>query len=302
MQYGYDAAVFSSTTPAPHLAFFGGDRLVSTRDNWEGRQKVSWGRVQAGVQSRGQPPAGGASWGRAAMGEGAAVGCSSVGSARARRARRRARLVAAAVTLPGLLIPHLALWAQQAGWVQQVPHAYRAGPVRGLRAARLGMRGAPAEPSPPDVPRVQGDRPAGSMPVGAPEGALVEPKGEQAGLESANREAQNALFSLPSKAWSIANSSLHDRPRAGLGLWGLGLCRCLPAAAAARRRHSCCPSSAAAPLLLLPPQPIPAPPHPAATAAPSSLCSLRKTGGKITGDIRVNGFPQQPATFNRVMG
>ena len=140
------------------------------------------------------------------------------------------------------------------------------------------------------------------MPVGAPEGALVEPKGEQAGLESANREAQNALFSLPSKAWSIANSSLHDRPRAGLGLWGLGLCRCLPAAAAARRRHSCCPSSAAAPLLLLPPQPIPAPPHPAATAAPSSLCSLRKTGGKITGDIRVNGFPQQPATFNRVMG
>ncbi|EFN53196.1 hypothetical protein CHLNCDRAFT_36538 [Chlorella variabilis] len=30
--------------------------------------------------------------------------------------------------------------------------------------------------------------------------------------------------------------------------------------------------------------------------------SLRKTGGKITGDIRVNGFPQQPATFNRVMG
>ncbi|EFN53324.1 hypothetical protein CHLNCDRAFT_58610 [Chlorella variabilis] len=29
---------------------------------------------------------------------------------------------------------------------------------------------------------------------------------------------------------------------------------------------------------------------------------LRKTGGKITGDIRVNGFPQQPATFNRVMG
>ena len=28
----------------------------------------------------------------------------------------------------------------------------------------------------------------------------------------------------------------------------------------------------------------------------------RKTGGKITGDVYINGFPQQLATFNRVTG
>lgn len=28
----------------------------------------------------------------------------------------------------------------------------------------------------------------------------------------------------------------------------------------------------------------------------------RKTGGKITGDIMVNGYPQNLKTFNRIMG
>lgn len=30
--------------------------------------------------------------------------------------------------------------------------------------------------------------------------------------------------------------------------------------------------------------------------------ALRKTGGLITGDIRVNGFPQRGETFTRIMG
>ena len=40
-------------------------------------------------------------------------------------------------------------------------------------------------------------------------------------------------------------------------------------------------------------------------SCPSSLQDVlagRKTGGKITGDISINGFPQQLATFNRVTG
>jgi hypothetical protein len=30
--------------------------------------------------------------------------------------------------------------------------------------------------------------------------------------------------------------------------------------------------------------------------------ALRKTGGLITGDVRVSGFPQKADTFMRVMG
>jgi hypothetical protein len=32
------------------------------------------------------------------------------------------------------------------------------------------------------------------------------------------------------------------------------------------------------------------------------VLALRKTGGLITGDVKINGFPQNPATFMRVMG
>ena len=57
MRYGYDNAVFSGTMPPPYLVLIGGDRLAITRDTWEGRHKVRWGRVQEGVGWAGGQPA-----------------------------------------------------------------------------------------------------------------------------------------------------------------------------------------------------------------------------------------------------
>lgn len=59
------------------------------------------------------------------------------------------------------------------------------------------------------------------------------------------------------------------------------------------------------PYALPPPPPTPTLLHSRMPSGKTTLMdclALRKTGGKITGDVRVNGFPQKAATFMRIMG